>query len=100
MRATDLFITRPPPTSLTADHSDSLTWERLISASHTLTKNERISLITKIFLDRDQVEVVVANLSGDDAQTFIDVVDEVFHTVSPLKHEGIDSHSQLLHPVG
>lgn len=36
---------------------------------------ECISLVTAIFLDCDQVEVV-ENLCGDDAQAFIDVIDE------------------------
>ena len=36
---------------------------------------ERVSLIAQIFSDRDQVEMV-NNLSGDDAQTFVDMVDE------------------------
>ena len=49
-------------------------WKRLIS--YTLTTGERIPLITTIFSDRDEVEMV-RNLSGDDAQTFIDMTDEV-----------------------
>ena len=36
---------------------------------------ERVSLIVKIFSDRDQVEMV-KNLCGDDAQTFVDMMDE------------------------
>ena len=43
--------------------------------SDTLTVEERVSLIVKIFSDRDQVEMV-KNLCGDDAQTFVDMMDE------------------------
>jgi len=46
---------------------------------------ESTSLITTIFLDRNQVEMV-EHLSGDDAQTFIDTVDKVrFHALPPRK---------------
>ena len=44
--------------------------------SDALTTEERVSLIVEIFSDHDQVETV-RNLSGDDAQAFIDVIDEV-----------------------
>jgi len=57
-----------------SNHTNSPAWKRLIS--HTLTTEERISLITEIFSHRDQV-VMVGRLYGDDAQTFIDAVDEV-----------------------
>ena len=43
---------------------------------NTLAMDERISLITTIFLDQNQVEMV-ERLSGNDAQTFIDKIDEV-----------------------
>ena len=53
--------------------------------SDTLTMEERVSLIVEIFSDRDQVEMV-RNLSGDDAQTFIDVTDEAsFYIFIPQK---------------
>ena len=53
--------------------------------SDTLTIEERVSLIVEIFSDRDQVEMV-RNLSGDDAQTFIDVTDEAsFYIFIPQK---------------
>jgi hypothetical protein len=59
-------------------------WKRLIS--HTLVTHERISLITTIFSDDNQVEMV-RDLSGDDAQTFINTIDEVsLYTPSPLKN--------------
>ena len=65
-------------------------WKRLIS--RIPTTDERISLITAIFLDDDQVEMV-RRLSGDDAQTFIDVVDEVRpRTLTPPMDGLIDHH--------
>jgi hypothetical protein len=51
------------------------TFERLL-IGNTLSTRDRISLITTIFSDHDQVEMV-GNLCGDDAQSFIDVIDEV-----------------------
>lgn len=46
---------------------------------------ERTALITSIFSDRDEIEVV-RRLSGGDAQAFIDAVDQVnSHTISSLK---------------
>jgi len=54
--------------------SDPRAWKQLIS--HGLSTDERVSLITSIFSDRDKTEEV-ERLSGDDAQTFIDVIDEV-----------------------
>jgi hypothetical protein len=48
----------------------------LVSRSHTLALHERISLITMIFSDHTQVGMV-GNLGRDDAQNFIDVIDEV-----------------------
>jgi len=45
-----------------------------------------------IFSDRNVVEVV-GHLSGDDAQTFIDVIDEAsFQILSPLVCWSVDSH--------
>lgn len=55
-------------------YSEDPAWKRLIS--HSLTAEERISLITTISLDDDQVNMVV-QLSGDDAQTFVDMINEV-----------------------
>ena len=56
--------------------SEDPPWKRLIG--RTLATEERISLITTIFLDNDQVEMV-EHLTGNDAQAFIDVVDGVSH---------------------
>ena len=51
-------------------------WKRLIN--RPLSADERISLITTIFSDRNETEAV-SHLCGDDAQSFVDVIDEVFH---------------------
>ena len=58
--------------------------------NHAFTTHERIYLITRIFSDRDQVDMV-RNLSGDDAQNFIDMMDEVsLHTISHLEDRPTD----------
>jgi len=63
-------------------------WKRLIS--HTSVTHERIPLIAEIFSDPDLVEMV-GQLSGDDAQSFIDAIDEVSsHTISRLQDMTID----------
>ena len=62
-------------------------WKRLIS--HTLTMNERISLITMIFLDDNQVETV-GQLYGSDAQTFVDTIDGV------SLHKSLHSRDKLI----
>ena len=49
-------------------------WNRLITSP--LTPNQRTSLITEILSDRDEIETI-NNLCGNDAQSFIDVIDEV-----------------------
>ena len=69
-------------------HSDTPAWERL--TSYPLSAHERTSLITSIFSDRTQLKVV-RNLLGDDAQAFIDVVDEVIHhQISDLEGKPIN----------
>lgn len=55
-------------------HSEDPVWKQLIN--NTLTTHERKSLVTEIFSDNNQVEVV-GQLSWDDTQKFIDVIDEV-----------------------
>jgi hypothetical protein len=66
---------------------------------------ERISLIATVFSDKTQVKAV-KNLIGDDAQKFIDVIDEVslhtiFHHTNPsLKHQLIGFYSNTLHSIG
>lgn len=49
-------------------------WKRLID--RPLTAAERISLIVDLLSDRDETEAAKC-LSGDDAQSFVNVVDEV-----------------------
>jgi len=59
-------------------------WKRLISRSFSV--HDRISLITSIFLDRNEVKVV-ERLTGDDAQSFIDVISEVsLHSFTSEEH--------------
>ena len=48
--------------------------QRLVG--HTLNTHDRISLIATIFLDNDRIQMV-EHVSGVDAQTLIDVIDEV-----------------------
>jgi hypothetical protein len=76
--------------------SEDPPWKRLIS--HTLTTHERISSITIIFSDRNLVEMV-GNLIGDDAQTLINMIDEVNAcTLSPLGDRSVDSHKNFYAP--
>lgn len=63
-------------------YSEDTAWKRLIS--HPLVPDERTRLITTIFSDHNQVKMV-EHLSGDDAQAFIDVIDEVSPHDSTLK---------------
>jgi len=61
--------------------------------SHTIATHERISLATTIFSDHNQVKTV-GQLSGDDAQNFIDVIDDVSPcTISHSMDEAIDFDS-------
>ena len=50
------------------------TWKRLIS--RPVTTHECIPLLTAIFLDKNEARVI-QSLCGDDAQVFIDMIDEV-----------------------
>ena len=72
-RTPDLF-TADRPLWLTTDGLNLPAWKRLIS--HTITADERISLIMTIFSDYNQVEKA-SHLSGNDAQAFVDTIDEV-----------------------
>lgn len=56
--------------------SGSPTWKRLITCPPTT--HEWISLTTTILSNHDEIEAV-SNLCGDDAQSFIDIMDEVPH---------------------
>jgi len=71
--------------------SDPPVWKRLIGCS--LSKDERITLISSIFTNNDETKVV-GHLSGDDAQTFVDVVDEVTPPHNPM-FELTDSNTNL-----
>ena len=54
-------------------------WKRL---ADSVTSQERISLITDIFSDRHEAEVV-KRLCGENAQSFVDVVYETLDTLAP-----------------
>ena len=58
-------------------------WKRAVELP--LASDEQISLITHIFSDRDEIEVV-EHLYGDDAQTFVDVMNKVV-PCSPVPEE-------------
>ena len=74
-------------------YSQQRTWKLLIG--DTSSTDERISLITTIFSDHRQIEMV-EQLSGDEAQALVDRIDEVgLHTVSCPKDELIGSHANL-----
>jgi len=60
--------------------SEFTAWKRLVR--DPLPKHERISLITMIFSDHNQIRTVM-HLSRDDAQTFIDKIDEVSRSLTP-----------------
>ncbi|KAF9647762.1 kinase-like protein [Thelephora ganbajun] len=55
-------------------------WKSLINCP--LAMDERISLITVIFSDRKETEAV-KRLRGDDAQSFVDVIDEMLGILAP-----------------
>ena len=64
---------------------DPPSWERLIRSS--VTAYERVFLITAIFSNRDEVEVV-KRLRGGDAQIFVDAIYEArSYVVSSSKNE-------------
>ena len=67
----ELCICQPDPV-LTC--SGTPTWKHLIDPP--LQLGEQIYLITHIFSDREETEAV-RRLAGDDAQSFVDVVDQV-----------------------
>jgi len=62
-----------PELDCTPMFSGHTAWKRLISP--TLPSHERIDLIGFIFSDRDEAEAF-NHISGDDAQAFVDVIDE------------------------
>ena len=72
--------------------SGTPTWKRLISDS--LSTEERVSLITSLFSDHDEAKAV-EYLSGDDAQTFIDVIDEASLHLRIVGPVSVDSQSNV-----
>jgi len=73
--------------SPTTGRSDPLAWKQF--TNYAVAARDRIPLITTIFSNRVEVKMV-RRLSGDDAQTFIDMVDEA----SP-QNRWTDSHSHF-----
>ena len=67
-------VTHLNSSALTVDHLDPPDWKKLIS--DPLTAHERVFFITSIFSNYDQPEID-GNLSQDDHQTIVDMVDEV-----------------------
>jgi len=84
------YHTSPPSPPL---HSQG--WERLIS--HQLASHERTSLITTLFLEENWYEMVTRfSIRGDDAQAFIDVIDEESpHSSCPIENRTINLYSNL-----
>ena len=75
---------RKYPFCLTVDRSNAPAWKQLIS--NTLTVDEHVALIATIFSDANEVKTV-ENLSGHDAQAFINIVDRVCpHILLPPKN--------------
>ena len=68
-------------------------WKRLIS--YPLSTHERIALITSIFSDHGEVEAV-EHLTGNDAQTFIDLIDEVSTYIISSGCSLVNSHQSFL----
>ena len=75
-RQSPVYSKRHLPVNLTIflARSDLPAWKRLIN-DH-LSEDERTSLITSIFSDSDEVEVVTS-LPKNDAQAFVDTIDKV-----------------------
>ena len=68
-------------------------WKQLISRA--LNEDERIALVTTVFLDDSQVEIV-GHLSGDNAQSLVDTIDGASsHIVPCSKNKLIDFHPNL-----
>ena len=79
-------------------YSDLPAWKQLINPA--LTTHERVSVNMAIFSDRDEVEII-ERLRGNDAQTFVDVMDEVsLHTRPPRENRSVCPLPNLLLPVG
>jgi len=76
--SSDPYASAPEPPVTLPDQfltcSNIPAWKYLID--HPLSAVQRVSLITEVFSDRDETEAVKC-LRGRDAQSFIDVIDEV-----------------------
>ena len=68
------FGTEHTSTDQFPSSSDSPLWKHLID--RRLTEDERVSLIVDLFSDHSEFEAL-KDLSKDDAQFFIDAIDEV-----------------------
>ena len=77
--------------------SDIPAWKSLID--HPLTSDQRITLIADIFSDRDETEAV-KHLHGDDAQSFVNIIDEVLlhRPTYPPKNGPIELTTNLFCP--
>ena len=64
-----------------------------------LTTDERVSLITAIFSDRNEIDVV-KRLRGDDAQSFVDVMDEVLPLSFISEERAHRAELKLSRPAG
>jgi len=74
----------PPPNSPGLIDLGMPAWRRLIN--HTFSPHEAIPLIEAMFMTEDEVEMIGC-LRGDDAQTLINVIDEVgCYTPSSQSH--------------
>ena len=62
----------------------------------SLATDERVSLITDVLSDHDETEAV-QNLRGSDAQSFVDVVDEVIPHFSSSGDRSAYSNSTPSH---
>ena len=96
-RISDMNPVPPPDLSIALDPYDQA-WQRLISGA--VSQDELASLLETIFSSK-KVAGMVDCLQGDDVQTFIDVIDAVWHHALP--HPGnwlIDLRFNVLHPVG
>jgi hypothetical protein len=88
----------PSPDPSVTLESYAQAWQRLISGA--VPQDEIASLIGTI-LSNEKAINVVDRLQGNDVQTFIDVIDAVWHhALPPLENGSIDLYFDLLHSAG
>ena len=88
----------PPHDPFIIINSYNQAWQRLVSG--TVPQDELASLIEMIFSSKKTTDMV-DRLQGDDAQTFIDMIDTVWrHALPPLKNGLTDLCFYLLHFAG